>query len=140
MMLLGISGLGDYAACNAACQANYDTTSDAFYNCNSDCVEADAATANAGNPTSSSGAPAGNPSWWSTALTSLVKGATQGLVTPGGVCPPGSTGTYPACSCLPGSPGTYPTCLTAPTPFYETPIGIIAILGVLGAAAYFLAK
>lgn len=140
--LNGVGGLGDYTSCNAACQANYDPTSDAFYACNDACVNADSASANSGaSATGSSGSPQNNQSsWWSTALTSLVKGAAQGLVTPGGVCPPGSHGSYPACACLPGSPGTYPTCLQAPTPFYATPLGILGIVGLLGFGVYKLAK
>jgi hypothetical protein len=136
-----LAGLGDYASCNAACQANYDATSDAFYNCNDACVNADSAAANSGSSsTGSSGSPQNNQSsWWSTALTSLVKGAASGLVSPQGACPPGSSGQYPLCTCMPGSPGTYPNCLTAPS-FFSTGTGILTLVGGAGLLFYLLKK
>jgi len=147
MMFMGFRGLGDYASCTDACDSSYGTgdnaNPDLYSSCLNDCNVANAGTANSGSSGGTAPSPSASgqsSSTWSTALTSLVKGVTQGFVSPSGVCPPGSTGTYPACSCLPGSPGVYPTCLTPPTPFYESPLGIISIVGILGFLVWKLAK
>jgi hypothetical protein len=130
MMYMGFSGFGGLGALTAC--GNPDLTS--VPGCADACIDDSGNVSTFGvygqNCTSGGGSGGGsksssNPSdtstsAWQKALTALTAGATAGVI-------------Y-------GDQSKQPPKVVAPTPWYASPIGIIAIVGGIGLVAYMIAK
>lgn len=133
MMVMGLNGFGglgsvDWSTC-ARTATSTDGTAVECIDANSNVI---ASQPIAGGASASTGStPTGDQSWWSTALTALVKGTAQGLVSPASV--------LPSCAVVPVGTPCIPVVAT--TPWYSTPVGMIGIaLAVFGAGYLFLKK
>lgn len=132
MVLMGLAGYGGLGAVDWSTCARTATSTDGTQlecidsNDNVIATQVIAGAASGTTPTTDQG------SWWSTALTALVKGTAQGLTTP-------STALLPSCAVVPvGTP-----CIpVVPVPaWYETPTGMVGIaIAVLGVGYLFLKK
>lgn len=141
MILMGLSGFGgsfhglgavdafgfDWATCASQVVDPTGTTVE--------CLDANGnslASKPVGNQTATttSSSSSSNP-WWSTALTALVKGTAQGVLSPSGAV-------LPSCAVVPA--GT-PCIPVVAVPWYQTPTGMIGIaIAALGVGYLFLKK
>jgi hypothetical protein len=126
MMLMGFSGfggLGNVDWSTMCVRTQVDETDPNFLDCigtNGDIIDSRDISSSSSSSSSSPSSADSNP-WWSTALTALVKGTTQGLTT-------SSTPTAPI---MP---------IVAATPWYSTPTGMIGIAAAVLGVGYVLMK
>jgi len=107
-----------------ACFSNCSTTAQNSSGCQS-YINSLASSGSSSSGGSSGSSGSSGTSWWGTALTSITQGATAGIFNNGVNC------TLPQNAAL-------PQCQTQP--WYTTPFGIIAIVGLLGGGIYLLTK